>query len=91
METKEYACDYDFNLDLQNLFRSLNDAHTSYFTKCYNNGNFKSFQPFILTSLVKDDEQIIKIKELAFPDSSTTFFKYWAKETGLDLSKFEGT
>jgi hypothetical protein len=33
LESNEYDCDYDFHIDLKALFRSLNDAHTAYYTK----------------------------------------------------------
>jgi len=89
MAVKSYESDHEFHNDVYSLFTSLNDAHTRYYSKCHHSG-WRFYQPFVLSSKVKDGEQqSIFIKELVFPDKATSFSRFWEKAIG-SLGEYEG-
>lgn len=89
IENIQYESDNAFHNDLYSTFTSLNDAHTRYYSRCHH-AAFKSYQPFVLTSILEDGVQKITVNSMTYPDPSTPQFKFWRDRTGVDLRKFVG-
>lgn len=83
LRSQGFENDYEFHTSLYSLMLSLNDAHTRYISRCHHSA-FTVFQPLVLSSVGDGDEQIIKVKELVFPDDPE-FSSFW----NVDLKRFE--
>lgn len=67
LENKPYTKEREFHDDLHALFRSLNDAHTTYTSSCFH--KFSFYQPWVLGSRTISGRQGIFIERITSVDT----------------------
>ncbi|RUP48946.1 hypothetical protein BC936DRAFT_143587 [Jimgerdemannia flammicorona] len=92
-----YPDDYSFNVDIENLFTSLNDGHTIFLNYCYTSsrkGQWDFRAPFPISPISVGDKLKWYVVNADIGDlatsSSETYLESFKAQTGINATRYAG-